>query len=211
MSRPLHKRYRKEEPIVEVKKESCIKNLRPVEALYLLNKDKKEKMTVQNSLVAVLAYLIINDYIAIKGTQFTVWDKHWKDLRSYERQCMGKIVDHQQNYLLDVIYQFKFRAIMDKLGYVNIKSVGMIVPKFKVIPTTKFYTAIEELVLLKQTIATLDGLSKLDANMTAMSYAFPSIILRDKESKFAKKLIQLEKVGIVKSAAMGADLGYSTV
>lgn len=184
-----------------------LRDLRPVEALYLLDMAGKESITRKAALAATIAYLANEELIKPEGDWFVVTEKAKKveqNLRDYERKCIKAIQDKAKKRLCYAISgyptlfgiqgAFDFKGLMVKLGFLELKEI---LKKFwfwswtetEYHTTKKFDSTIQELEKLEEEIATAIQQKKVDPYLMLMSYAFPSTGLSDGFLEFADDTI----------------------
>jgi len=180
-----------------------INEIRPIEALHLLDFVGKEKINQENTLAATLAYLTNKEYIFLKNrkfpnTQFSLTNKgkHNKaDLRPYEIKCLEAIADENEDNLVYISNNFNFREILtrNKFFRKQQRKRGWWIFKRTTIdylPTEKYEKTIKELDKLKEKISSAKQ-KKLGKDLMSMSYAFPSLGLDEEFLKYAEDIIQI--------------------
>jgi len=180
-----------------------INEIRPVEALHLLDFVGKEKINQENTLAATLAYLTNKEYIFLKNrkfpnTQFSLTNKgkyNKADLRPYEIKCLEAIADENEDNLVYISNNFNFRELLTQKEFFRKQQRKMGWWIFKqttidYLPTEKYEKAIKGLDKLKERISSAKQKS-LDKDLMSMSYAFPSLDLDEEFLKYAEDIIQI--------------------
>jgi len=159
-----------------------INDLRPVEALYLLNYAEEENMHLGNSLEAILVYLANKGYVQAKDNDIFLTGKgktNRTGLRQYEVNCLDAIARQKDEHLIRIVNKFNFGELMTQQGF-------FIKPKnkeekrifkqthSKYLPTEKYYQAIKELDELKEEILSAIEEKRKDEYLISMSFAFPT-------------------------------------
>lgn len=159
-------------------------NLRPVEALYLLDFAKKELMNEENSLVAILVYLKAKGYVEAENKDVVLTLKGRcpnANLRSYETDILDCFAKDDLGGLLEVINEYDFRESMTIKGFFKIRQRKKGWWKFKwkctdYLPTDKFYQIIKELEDLKQEMGSaIEKGEPRDKDFITRVCAFPSL------------------------------------
>lgn len=199
-----------------------VKELRPVEALYLLYQNDKEEFDDENALAAALVYLSMEGHIKPKkkGEGFVVTDKPTANLRPYEKDLLKAIRSSDDEDILSAVDDFNFKKFMTENGFYEIRPEKKKFLFFKWTAnvrhrTTKFSEAQKHLIEVKKQIKILKDKKKFDNKMFAMTYAFPSAGLTNGFLKYAKDVvgevesIQASHVAVV-AAAVAASAAASS-
>ncbi len=184
-------------------------NLRPVEALYLLDEAGKEEMNTETGLAASLVYLGVNGYITPQNKGFSLTTKGQHDrlmLRPYETKMLDCIDKKHPEGLVNILYKPDFRHEATQNGFFRTEKTRKSLWVFKWnstshTPTGKFNQAIGELDDLRKEIETASQRQdSLTPDKMAMAYAFPSLALSDGFRRYAS-----EVVGAVEASQIAAQ------
>jgi hypothetical protein len=173
-------------------------DLRPVEALYLLNLGKKEDWTNENCLAATIAFLGVNGYIQYEpfrsiaySVDLDLTDKGRYDaesLRPYEKDCLDGIVMNNSRFILYNTNNLDFDKLLVDKGILRPEQakLWLLFKYTKYFSTEKYGQALNELDdLKKQTTVSSENSEYLQA----MRYAFPSLGLNQEYLEYARKII----------------------
>ena len=192
-----------------------ISELRPVEALYLLNHAGKEVMDEENSLAATLGYLANGGYIEQResltlediGLNVTGKGKFSRHgLRPYEIDSLDALTAANStsdvlcihaSKLLYTSVDFNFNDFMVDKGYFKTeqRKKGRGILKWDdtdYLPGEKYDQAIEELDALKKEVQTAISDKNPDKFLKNMSYAFPSMDFSDEFTRSAEDIVAID-------------------
>jgi len=181
-------------------KTNTIKDLRPVEALYLLSDQDKEEWSEEYALAATLVYLAQEGYIKPEGKDddkiFVLTkkgEKNTEKLRGYEKDCLEAIADEDDSGILDSVYDHDFDELMTEKEFFKAETrrKGWWIFKWDHTdykPTEKYHKAQKELDELKGKIQEEIKKKGADPYLMSMSYAFPSAGLTDGFLEYAENL-----------------------
>ena len=176
-----------------------LKNLRPVEALYILDKADKEEWSKTNALAATLAYLDKNGFIKSNvkreaNIKFNTTKASRKFIRVYENWCLERISDDYAQGVVDSVCIDNILMTMIDEAFIekNSKDKSFLWIKWtatKYNHTPKFYDTIDQLEVLKEEIISKRKIGRLDEYLAGMAYAFPSINKDKTYLRYAKKIV----------------------
>ena len=149
-----------------------IRNLRPLEALYLLDHARQEMMDEESFLDTMTVYLLNEGYIDAIGHSVTMTDKgksSRKGLRPYEiyfmeaaeRQGSTEGLFSRNGFFIDFIRQSIRQSLVDRGYFLKVQT--------RYLPTQKYKQAMQDLYRLKRNILAGDTRDTFQ-----ISYAFPS-------------------------------------
>ncbi|MBW2991051.1 hypothetical protein KY348_05105 [Candidatus Woesearchaeota archaeon] len=166
-----------------------IKDLRPVEAFYILDSAGKEAWSEENALASTIAYLVLEDYAERPKKQsydipLIKTDKSRHNLRFYEKWCLDAIHNDDAEDLIDSVGWGYIRNSLTNQGFLRkeLKEKKFLFVKWhtpKYYWTDKYSKAVKELDDLRNEITHSIENKKSDKYLLEMSYAFPSSGLRD--------------------------------
>jgi hypothetical protein len=165
-------------------------DLRPVEALYLLDLAGKEEMTEKNALIAALAYLTSEGYLETgkhELLRFTEKAKTAHGLREYESALLEAVDVQDYTGLADLVACFDFETFLsDEKEFVTVvkkeRKLGIAFLSLSyssgnsVIFTDKGKQALVELDEIKNLVSSAIQQNKADKFLGFMRYAFPTTI-----------------------------------
>ena len=168
---------------------SSIEELRPVEALFLLDKAKKGNEIVQESdyLAAVIAYLVLYGYLDDKENKLSATDKQGNELRNYEANSIEAIMGNDNIRLLYGVTKYNFEPLLSKQDFFALKETRLLWLKINQSyhPTKKHEKALKELDELKVMLMK----PRDDKYMASMRYAFPSLVFNEKYTRYAVNIV----------------------
>lgn len=153
--------------------------LRPVEALKLLDRENKERFNRENALAATLVHLSMNGYIEPEqtGDGFEPTDKDPSSLRDYERDLLDAIEgEDDPRDMVNAVYRFDFEKLFLENGLleaVEKQKEFLIFDWTKTVheETDAYQEAIDYLQQKRDEIAKAD---EIDEHLFALGYAYPS-------------------------------------
>ena len=144
------------------------KELRPVEALYLIAESEKKKVNEIDAIFSILIYLVNNKYIHIMGDNLEISHKAKTDdmkLRIYEKNILNSISIKEKIKIYYTIKNFDFKEFLCKKKFFKkeTKKRGLwrlLFNKTKYTPTDKYHEALDYLNSLKMEIKETQKFSK---------------------------------------------------
>ena len=145
-----------------------IKELRPVEALYLMAESEKKKVNEIDAIFSILVYLVNNEYAQIIDNELKVSYKtnvNDAKLRIYEKNILNSIAIQEKSKIYYAIKNFDFKEFLYKRNFYTkeIEKKGIWILKFnktKYTPTGKYHEALNYLNSLKMKVAETQKVSK---------------------------------------------------
>ncbi|MEI7619941.1 MAG: hypothetical protein WCJ57_00010 [Candidatus Falkowbacteria bacterium] len=177
--------------------------LRPVEALYLVSRIRKEEFSIEDSFKAVMVYLTVMDFIKIEDNKFTlttqgVWSLSTKcTLRDYELSvitALNKGDDIQE--IVDIVDCYSFRKCCLNNGILMKKWVKFFrfFPAFVTTLTTEGDELFFDLMHIESELESLIASKKMMyADGISNAYAFPKMISGDDFKEYTKDVINVSE------------------
>jgi len=169
-------------------------DLRPVEVLYLMEKEQEENADKEEYLASVLVSLSMKGYLKPKTENkgFEII-KEDENLRDYEKDIIRAIKEGDDRKIMSSVVDYNFKNFFIKRGLLKIITTPkkwwiFNWEKKEIIKTDLYYKKIEAIKKLKEELLTLSRNKKFEENKFLYSYSFPSLKLDKKFLKYAKEI-----------------------
>lgn len=173
-----------------------MEELRPVEALYLMFCVNEEEWSDEDSLTAVLIYLVANEFIKPVKKNLVLTEKGEKalssnTLREYEVDILQAIKEEDPEYMVDAIDSYSFKKHFINIGlFTKVPAKFLFIRYRRTVVSEIGNKTIDKLLKLREKIKTLLAeKNKFEEKEIILAYAFPSISGTSKFKKYAKEIV----------------------